>query len=145
MLSLFVLRNYQMFRTEGYKAKEAIDYARALQVGFDRGWEVSWEDDEDADLSWIEDPDYVVEECLFAYLWEESGRILASLSGITNADRVYKKVIEAELIQQALEEEAAHAASFFYSSYNTTYPNLLTTGTERSIIRQRQKTPNTKG
>lgn len=75
--------------------------AEAEAEAKERGWTFEWEHDpepyEKGDAE-IEDPD----EVLGCVLKDEDGKVLASLWGIGDPDHNYRRVVEAELAQEAL-------------------------------------------
>jgi hypothetical protein len=81
--------------------------AEAEEIGQRLGYEFEWDWDECPDLSWMSDEDREQEhEVLCARIVDpENGRYsLASLCGITDPDRNYRRVIEAELASEAIAE-----------------------------------------
>ena len=69
-----------------------------------RGWRVEWEDEISPDLSWMDDDERAEShEVLTAVLRDENGGVLASLGNITEPDRNYGRVVEAELALEALD------------------------------------------
>jgi hypothetical protein len=115
-----LIRDVQFFRREGggivgQATKGALDLARAEREMQRRGWVVTWEDDQDADLSWMDDKERErPHEVYVAVLWNtdpEPGYMgrhhmkataLASLGGIVDPSREYRRVVEAELASEAL-------------------------------------------
>lgn len=93
----------------GRKAIGALELARAEAAAANNGWRVVWSQDEDPDLGdhayWCADEragrqhDHDV-EC--ADLQDDTGHTLATLCGIIDADRDYRRVVEAELALEAL-------------------------------------------
>lgn len=83
------------------KRRGAIALARAEAEASSRGWRVEWEGDpepyEMGDAE-TEEPN----EVLGAVLRDEDGHNLASLWGIGDPDRNYRRVVEAELALEAL-------------------------------------------
>lgn len=88
----------------GRQMANALDLARAESYGHAHDWRVSWEGDPDADWSWMDATerkrDHEVES---AVLRDRRGKVLASLGGIFDADQNYRRVVEAELMAEALE------------------------------------------
>lgn len=85
------------------KTRCARALARAEAEASARGWRVVWEGDPE---SWDPgDTDYEPKEVLGAVLRDENGHVLASLWGIADPSRAYARVVEAELADQALDEE----------------------------------------
>ena len=66
--------------------------AKAQSVGL----VFEWVNDDDADLSWLAEGE-TVNEVLGCIVRSPSGRVMASLWGITDPSREYGRVIEAEL------------------------------------------------
>jgi hypothetical protein len=78
---------------------EAEAVAQRLEYAFE------WEFDQDADLSWMSDEEREQEHevlCCRIVDPENTRHSLASLCGITDADRNYRRVIEAELAAEAI-------------------------------------------
>jgi hypothetical protein len=71
-------------------------------------WRYRWIADEGADDSWMDEEeraeDHCAEACLLEYRCRECGawRPLESLWGIFDADPEYRRVVQAELAQEAL-------------------------------------------
>ena len=110
-------RVFDFFRGQGHGAKNAMDLARAECEGLAREWRVQWEDDSDPDLSWMttrerKDP----HEVLCAVLVGPSksvgySDVIDSMCGIVDPDRNYARVVEAEMVSDALAEGAAAVES----------------------------------
>ena len=88
----------------------ARELARAEVYGREQEWEVEWRADSDADESFIEswEPTEQAEwneseHCAeVAILRNSAGEILASCGGIWDVSREYRRVMEAELMSEAL-------------------------------------------
>ena len=78
----------------------ALDLARAERVAKDEGCTWEWVPD---DQPWDSDDDYEPDEVLGCILRDESGSVLASLWGIGDPSAEYRRVVEAELAQEALD------------------------------------------
>lgn len=102
------------------RIRYARELARAENEAKVRGWSVLWEDEIDVDLSWCECETDGVEhehEVLCAILYGEDWtntlksrrdmKVLGSLGNIVDADRNYRRVVEAELALEALRELGA--------------------------------------
>lgn len=66
-----------------------------------RGWRAEWE----ADESYYDYPDEdapTADEMLVCILKDMDGEVLASLAGVADPDRNYRRLVEAELAQEAL-------------------------------------------
>lgn len=102
------------------RAACALSLARAEAIAEERGWTAEWFHDEDGDLGdhdfWCRKDCGKSHEIKVCLLRDEDGKVLASLCGIIDADRDYRRVVEAELADEALYEErkawgaCAHAA-----------------------------------
>jgi hypothetical protein len=84
----------------------ARDLAKAEAEAEDRDWTIDWQNDPEG-LSWVskEDEQERIEkgvEVLMCTLRDRDGNVLASLGGIDGPSREYKRVVEAELAQEAL-------------------------------------------
>lgn len=93
----------------GRTAEFALKTAKALQHARSQDWEFRWDFDSDADYSFMEtwpEPDqkrwnrdsHSAEYC---QLVDENGSVLASLSGIIDADDNYRRVVEGDLALEA--------------------------------------------
>lgn len=90
----------------GHRAECALSLARAEECARDYEWQAEWVWDDDADLSWMTDDErQQPHEVLGCVLKDDVGNVLASLWGITDPDRAYMRVIEAELADEALHNE----------------------------------------
>lgn len=85
--------------------------AEAEALADSLGLEVKWEYDTDADLSWctkkdLEDIKRGAIEVLQAYIRDDAGNCLANLGGVSIHidDKNYRRVVEAELKQEAIAE-----------------------------------------
>ena len=90
------------------KTRGAKSLARAEAEASARGWRYKWEDEIEADLSLEDESD--ISEVLMVALYDEHGNVLLSLGSVTlghdsAANRAYKRVIEAELADEALGEK----------------------------------------
>lgn len=110
--------SYTAGASTAQRKRERIDQAKAMAAaeaeGEDRGWKVEWDHDQEADISWMDDEqreelERGATEMLVALLRDENGNVLASLGGVHVNARggrdPYGRVVEAELIQEALEAE----------------------------------------
>lgn len=114
-----LIRDMRFFREHsGGSSRRGLDLARAEREASRRGWVVTWEPDNDADLSWMDDEQrkeshevYVAvlwdtDPSAFSETWGRSRRaqehVLASLGGIVDPDQKYMRVVEAELASEAL-------------------------------------------
>lgn len=106
---------YRFFRQHagyvvGENAKGAFALAKAEQWAEDNEMDYTWEYDTWADLGdheyWCaqeragQEHDHEVEICRAEY----NDEVVASLSGIIDADRNYRRVVEAELALEAMQE-----------------------------------------
>jgi len=116
-----LIRDMQFFREQagyvvGERSKGALDLARAEREMKRRGWVVTWQPDNDADLSWMSDEERAQDHEIYgAILWdrdpvnmlartprERKAQQLASLWGIVDPSSEYQRVVEAELASEAL-------------------------------------------
>jgi len=110
--------SYTAGASTAQRKRERIDQAKAMAAaeaeGEDRGWKVEWDYDQEPDISWMDDEqreelERGATEMLVALLRDENGNVLASLGGVHVSARggrdPYGRVVEAELIQEALEAE----------------------------------------
>jgi hypothetical protein len=91
----------------GHAMEGGLDLARAERYAQQHGWTVTWEDDPDADWSWLDQPGFEKErdrphEVYFAVLRDAKGKVLASLGGIFDPDEKYMRVVASELALEAL-------------------------------------------
>ena len=106
---------YRFFKEEagycvGQRALGAYKLAKAEQEAKRLGLVASWRPDDDADLSWMDDSEraqsHDVEYCTLYKPCdcghENHHEAVASLSGIVDADRNYRRVVEAELALEAI-------------------------------------------
>lgn len=115
--------------------------ARSEEEAATRGWYVAWEYDDCSlrDL-WPDHDDfcsqyrrrrfespsvcrrevYCEHECLFAVAYDEEHNHLASLGGIIDADREYKRDIAAELYSEALSNEEHERGAELLKAYGLT-------------------------
>jgi hypothetical protein len=85
------------------RARCARELARAEAEASARGWRVEWEGDpEPYQIGDAEDE--MPSEVLGAVLRDENGHVLGSLWGIGDPTRQYRRVVEAELADEALYE-----------------------------------------
>jgi len=90
----------------GERARCALHLARAELAAEDSGWAVEWEWEQDIDDSWMSEAERAKDhEWTCALLKDAGGNVLASLGGICDADRTYRRVVEAELADEALASE----------------------------------------
>lgn len=85
------------------RARGARSLAAAEREGKRRGWNVEWEYDPlpyDMGDAETEMPN----EVLVAVLKDQQGNVLASVGGIGDPSRQYRRVVEAELMSEALNE-----------------------------------------
>lgn len=85
----------------------AIELAQAEKYARNLEWEFIWDWDECPDLSWMTEEEQAEEHevlCCRIPDPEKPRYSLASLSGITDPDSNYRRVIEAELASEALAE-----------------------------------------
>ncbi len=81
--------------------KRAKKLALAEKFGDDAGWSVKWASDtEEYQLGDAEENPPT--EVLYAVLHDRDGNVLNSLSGIGDPSNDYKRVVEAELILEAM-------------------------------------------
>jgi len=82
----------------------AFELAYAEQYAKQCGWAYQWEDDPEPDLSWAiaEENGYEIETVEMVTLYDQGGKWLDSLCGITDATREYRRVVEAELAANAM-------------------------------------------
>jgi len=106
-----LLRAYRFFVANagyvvGHRAECALNLARAEQYARENDWQAEWVWDDDADLSWMSDAErekpHEVYGCV---LKDANGNVLASLWGITDPDREYMRVVEAELAAESMHNE----------------------------------------
>jgi hypothetical protein len=83
----------------------AVELADAEATGRRLGYGFEWEYDSDPDLSWMSAEERQLEHevlCCRIPDPENTRYSLASLCGITDPDRAYRRVVEAELAQEAI-------------------------------------------
>jgi hypothetical protein len=85
----------------GKKAIGALQLAKAEREAMYRGFRFVWEDDADGAYMWKKDGE-AFEMCEGCICYSMDGEVLASLWGITDADRDYRRVVEAELALEAV-------------------------------------------
>jgi hypothetical protein len=106
-----MLRAYRFFFANagyivGHRAECALNLARAQQHARENDWSADWVEDDCADLSWMSaEEQRQPHEVLGCILRDPAGHVLGSLWGITDPDRSYMRVVEAELASEALHEE----------------------------------------
>lgn len=94
-------RQAKFFKTHGgYKKDQALKLLEAEEYGEEHGWKVEWQGDESPDMSGIED----AKEVLVAILKNSNDRVIGSLGGIADPSRDYARVVEAELMLEAMSE-----------------------------------------
>jgi hypothetical protein len=92
----------------------AKDLARAEMIADQLDWYYEWEQDQDPDLSWMSEEEQAKEhEVLVCRLFDSKDRVLEAIGGVTDADRNYGRVIEAELALEALDHLNAMRVSAF--------------------------------
>lgn len=102
-----IIRAYRFhFKNGGYidgaRSACALRMARAEDAAQHLDWVYEWEEDIDRDLSWMDAAERENEhEVLCVILRSADGEVLASLGGIVDADRDYRRIIEAELALEA--------------------------------------------
>lgn len=87
-------------RAQGAK-RGGMELAKAEQYAFDHDWSVDWEEDSEPYQMGDAETD-VPREVLCAVLRDAEGNVLASLCGIGDPDRNYRRVVEAELALEAM-------------------------------------------
>ena len=108
--------------SEQGRARCARELAIAERDGTARGLVAQWEEDTDADTSWLDTEDYSQEDRDAARFWScivrhESGHVLASMHGIhedtrdSASFRRYQREVRAELFQEALAQLAKAGAT----------------------------------
>lgn len=91
---------------KGKREQIALDLARAEALMKELGWECEWEqDDQPYEHGDAEDPDYEPQEVLGCVLRDADGEVLESLWGIADPDKIFARVTEAELADEALYEK----------------------------------------
>ena len=101
----------------GRKAQGALALAKAEQAAKDAGCTYKWQDDSDCDWSFVEtwaqkDQDAFAKQEHFAEicsLLSADGETLDVLCGITDANRSYRRVIEAELALNSLDSMLSYS------------------------------------
>lgn len=84
------------------RAACALELAKAEKLAKARGYEIRWQDDPEP---WDGDADMPVPEKVeTAFLVNDEGEVLESLSSIGDADDNYRRVVGAELALQALQK-----------------------------------------
>jgi hypothetical protein len=128
-----LLKRWQFFREHagyvvGQRAIGALELARAEIAGERSDMRIVWQDDADADTSWLEQEGFERElqewrrgdmscESALVYL---DGDVLASLGGIFGADDAYRRVVNAELVSEALATLEAKRALYSPSAHDKT-------------------------
>jgi hypothetical protein len=85
----------------------AVELAEAEAIGQRLGYVFEWDRDECPDLSWMSDEEREQENevlCCRISDPDNTRYSLASLCGITDPDRNYRRVVEAELASEAIAE-----------------------------------------
>lgn len=86
------------------KARCARELAKAERDASALGYTFEWLIDEDADNSWMdEELKAENQEAFWCACYDYEGTLRASLSGIFEPSHEYRRVVEAELAQEALE------------------------------------------
>jgi hypothetical protein len=91
--------NVDFFRKHG-SARNAEDLARAEQVASENDWTFTW--DFDPEPYELGDDEQHPNEVLTVILKDNQGNVLASLGGIADPSREYRRVVEADLAAEAL-------------------------------------------
>lgn len=86
------------------RRRSAIALARAEAEAATRGWSVEWEGDPEP-YQMGDAEGEAPSEVYGAVLRDEHGTVIASLWGIGDPTRAYRRVVEAELASEALAEE----------------------------------------
>jgi hypothetical protein len=99
---------YKWFRQHGgVRPDAALALAMAEQAGDQEGLEVLWDYDDGECLDTY-DPEVGMPpegvEFLSAYVEDEEGNVIASLGCIEDPDPIYRRIVEAELLHEALSE-----------------------------------------
>ena len=112
-----LIRDVRFFREHvggvvGEAERGGLALTRAERYAADHGWTVVWEDDPDADWSWMTEREQKQpHEVYVALLYDRDPadrtsrlrpRILASLGGIFDPSPQYRRVVEAELALEAM-------------------------------------------
>jgi hypothetical protein len=91
------------------KAQCARSLARAERMAANLGFTFEWEYDHDADNSWMDEETRAENQEAFACIARDgSGNVVASLWGIFEPSREYKRVVEAELAQEIYHADRCH-------------------------------------
>lgn len=89
------------------RLRGARDDAAIERGGKARGWYVEWESDGDGDHSYLDQPEfdgYEITTCEMASLYDADDNHLTSLGCIDDADDNYRRLIEAQLMAEALSD-----------------------------------------
>lgn len=90
------------------RRRSARELARAELLAIDNGWEFEWRDDWSVDH--VDEFEFYEnggpESCESCTLYSAEGEVLASLGCIDDATDEYRRVVEAELAQEALSDES---------------------------------------
>lgn len=112
-----LIKDVRFFREQaggvvGEAQRGALALTRAERYAADHGWTVVWEDDPDADWSWMSEREQQQpHEVYVAILYDRDPadrtsrlrpRVLASLGGIFDPSPEYRRVVEAELALEAM-------------------------------------------
>lgn len=92
------------------RRENAVRLARAEEYAKEKGWRFDWEEEQEPDLSWLEEGDDPSEhETLTVLLRDEHGHVLGSLGNVDflrhghdRENREYGRLVEAELALEAM-------------------------------------------
>lgn len=84
-------------------ARGALQLAQAELYALDHGWTVDWQDDDEGidHVKSFDGYDHEPETCEQATLYDDEGNVLASLGCVDDADDDYRRVVAAQLAQEA--------------------------------------------
>jgi hypothetical protein len=106
----------KFFRSHGFNPTRAIALARAESRAESEGWIAMWEEDEDRSDAWGDHVDWCeaaragqchghdTEVCVLRRGPNAFDDVLASLGGIVDAETSYRRIVEAELAEEAIAE-----------------------------------------